>query len=498
MAYELRDFINELKRRRELVEINDEVDWNLEATAFEALSGLIGGPALLFNKVKGVEEGRLLLGHFAASFKKPHRRAAIALGLDPELDRASFFHELFARGKLLRPVEVSSGPCKEVVKMGKDVNLLGYPFVYHAIGDASRYIFMGHVIIKDPDSDWLNMGNYCNSVYSRNRIVVTPYSHTHFVLIYRSKYEARNRSMPVAIVLGPDPAVTLAAVSFIPRGVSELDWAGGIRGSPIEVIKCETSDLLVPANAEMVIEGEIRPYERLLEGPKVENFGFSVGPRQPFYAVRIHCITHRRNPIIPETMLTRGCNSTGIGDGVRGGSTGLAILADGIPIKAGAGFSHAGGTMQFVALKKSNRPGFMREVIDRASSGRLASSPATVFSDEEVNVFEPVEDLETFFTQTNPQRDIRISRESYPLSTLMCDWIDEEDIKKGIAMGSVESSKIFVDATTKENPPMGVKRTSFETLFPEELQKRVMENWRKLGFTEDALWHKSFEKFKMA
>lgn len=497
MAYELRDFINELKRRGELVEINDEVDWNLEAAAFESLSGLLGGPAFLFNKVKGVKEGRLLLGHFAASFKKPHRRAAIALGIDPELDRASFFHELFSRGKLLRPVEISTGPCKEVIEIGKDVNLLDYPFVYHAIGDASRYIFMGHVIIKDPDSDWLNMGNYCNAIYSRNRMVTTPYTHSHFVIIYGSKYEARNRSMPVAIVLGPDPAVTLAAVSFIPLGVSELDWAGGIRGSPIEVVKCETSDLLVPANAEMVIEGEIKPYERLPEGPKIENFGFSVGPRQPFYAIRVHCITHRRNPIIPEAMLTRGCNSTGIGDGVRGGSSGLSLLASGIPIKAAAGFTHAGGAMHFLALKKDKSPGFIREMLDKTSVGRLASSPGVVFVDEEVNVFEPTECLETFFSQTNPQRDFQISKETYPMSTLMCDWIEEEDIKKGIAMGTVESSKITVDATTKEKSPMGVNRTQFETLFPDELQKKVVENWRKWGFTEEAKWHKSWEKFKL-
>jgi 4-hydroxy-3-polyprenylbenzoate decarboxylase len=284
MSYDIRDLIEDLKKRGELIEIDEEADWNYEIPAYEVISGRFDGPAFLFNNIKGVPKGpRVLVGHFSGSFRRPHKRLAVCLGLSPSIDRPTWVREVSAAmGTMLKPVEVATGVCKEVIKMGKEANLMEFPFTYHAIGDGGKYIMINAVSIRDPDSDWMNAGNYAIEVFSKNRLVITPYAHTNFVSIYTNKYEARGEAMPVAVIIGGDPAVSMAAGAILPPGVSEYDFAGGMRGNPVEMVRAETSNLLVPANAEMIIEGEIRPYERLPEGPKIEAFGFSVGPRQPF------------------------------------------------------------------------------------------------------------------------------------------------------------------------------------------------------------------------
>lgn len=495
MIRSLRDFIDELKRRGELVEINEEVDWNYEIGCFDSLSGLSRGPALLFNKVKGVPEGkgRVVVNHLSGTFRKPHRRIAISLDIDPELDRLQYYDEIARRsGAMLRPVEVASGPCKEVIIMGNDVNLLEYPFLYHAIGDGGRYILLGHTTIKDPDSDWINMGNYCVEVYSRNRLVLTPYGYTNFVQIYTLKYEPRNQSMPVAVVLGTDPAVTLSAVTILPPGVSELDAAGGIRGVPVELVRCETSDLLVPANSEMIIEGEVRPYERLPEGPKTESFGFSTGPRQPFYAMRVHCITHRHNPIIPETHQTRGSIAYSLLDGLWSLSWGFPETMAGIPVKGVYASTFTVGNTLYHAIRKLPYPGFTQDILNKIRGIPPGMDKLRLgVVDDDVNITEPGALFEAEYTQTNPARDIFLTGERQPVSTLACSWMEEEDVAK-IKGGTIPAPTTFFDATTKEEPPLGVRRTQFETVIPDEMQKWVVDNWKRLGLTEEPRWQKAW------
>jgi 4-hydroxy-3-polyprenylbenzoate decarboxylase len=357
MAYDLRDYVEDLKKAGDLVEINDEVDWNYEIAAYEVLSGRFGGPAFLFNNIKGIPKGpRALTAQFVGTFRRPHTKAAIAMGLEPQVDRTEWNKVLAKRmSMMLRPVEASSGTCKEIVKMGKEVNLLEFPFTYHAVGDGGRNIICSAAVIKDPDSSWINTGNYAIEVFSKNRLVITPYAHTNFLAIYTQKYQARGQSMPVAICLGGDPAVTMAAGMILPPGVSEYDIAGGIRGTPIELVKAETSDLWGPANAAVGNEGEIRAYERLPAGPKIEVFGFSVGPRQPFYPIRVHCITYRKNPIIWDTHTALGTNGAALQLSLAGLGFKSIANAFGFPYKLGDVFSpvRSGGMGHAAILRKS-------------------------------------------------------------------------------------------------------------------------------------------------
>ena len=495
MSYDTRDFIEDLKKAGELVEINDEVDWNYEISAFEVMSARVGGPAILFNNIKGNKEGKVLVGHFAGTFRKPHRRIAVALGMDPNTDFLDFVQGFNKRAEnYLKPVEVASGQCKEVVKMGKEVNLLEWPFTYHAIGDAGRYIFSNSSIVKDPDSDWTNVGCYSIEVYSKNRLVITPYPHSNWVQIYTTKYEMRNESMPIAIALGGDPAFLLCAGIMAPPGVSESDLAGGLRGKPMEFIKAETSDLLVPANAEMIIEGEVRPYERLPEGPKIEAFGFSVGPRQPRYAIRVHCITHRKNPILPDVHCTPAGSTDCWQKCCMGQGHSMIQRRMGMPISHNFRM-HAisGGHMQAFALKDGPEPykGFKQDMFELAWGIPAFSSPtAHIWTDADVDLTDYEEIVEVIHTKTNPAKDWILLPAAHMQHVLPSSWMEEEDRSRYFTAASMRAPKLIIDATTKEEPPLGIKRTRFETLYPEELQKWVVDNWQRLGFSEETVWKK--------
>jgi 4-hydroxy-3-polyprenylbenzoate decarboxylase len=500
MPYDLRSYVDDLKKAGELVEVDREVDWNYEISAFEVLSGRLGGPAFLFNKIKGCPETRVLAGQFSGTLRRPFKRDAIMLGIDPNVDRFTFFKECIPKfATMLRPVEVATGPCKENIKMGKDVNVFEFPITYHAIGDGGRYMLNNCVTVKDPDSEWINTGNYACEVYSRNRIGLTPYAHTNWVMIYTTKYELRNQSMPMAIVLGGDPAVNFAAGSIVPPGITEYDMAGGLRGTPIELVRCETSDLLVPADAEVVIEGEVRPYERLPEGPKIENFGFSVGPRQPAYAMRVGCITHRNNPIIFDIHCALGCGACFLQDVNFPNAFYLMQKMAGLPIKFTSMMSPSHmGNVQVYHIYDKLYPGFMHDMFD-IGLGNPAMSifPLQLYVDGDVDFFDMGELQEALHTQTNPLRDWIKTERTFTTMTISCSWMEDEDTEKYFRNMQLAQPRLIADATTKEEPPLGVKTTSFETLYPDELQQWVVENWQRLGFKEETMWKKAWREAKL-
>lgn len=498
---DIRDFAQMLKDHGELVEVNEEVSWEYEIPAFELMSGRVNGPAFLFNNVKGIKEpARVLTGHFASPIARPHRRLALALGMDPEIDNLHFSLEVMRRmTRPIRPVEVATGPCKEVVKTGKEVNLFELPFTYHAIGDGGRYCFQQQTIIKDPDSDWQNVGHYCMEIFSPRRVVITPYAQSNFRLIYMTKYEPRNMSMPIALVIGTDPACYLVAATFLPPGVSEYDIVGSLRGTPLEVVKCETSDLLVPANAEVVLEGEVRPYEELPEGPKPESFGFCAGPRQPNFAVRVNCITHRKNPVLLDLHQGPGAGGPSLSDAAFRTVSG-AVAALGFPVKA-AHMYVDWCARTVVSLKDKTYPepypgfrGFLYNMME--GNAVLGALPNPLVLDPDVNLWDREEVIEAIMTQTNPVRDVIVTRDKFSRMTIDASYTEEEDRAKHFMLALFRSPHLYIDATTKEETPLGVPRTQFETLFPPELQKRVVDNWKKWGFEGEPSWHKDYIEFK--
>ncbi|MBI4331543.1 MAG: UbiD family decarboxylase, partial [Chloroflexi bacterium] len=270
---DLRQFISKLEAEKELCPIGEEVDWDLEAAAMLRLCYEKGLPAPLFQKARGYPAGDRMVGGILSN----HKRIASSLEIDPAVHPLQLMEEYLRRKKrLIRPVLVEGGPCKENVHLGKEVNLLEFPVPFIHRGDGGRYIGTWHIVIcKDPDSEWVNWGMYRAMVHDSTTLGLFTEDVQHLTTLYRQKYEARNRPMEIALAIGVEPITSICAATDIPFGVSEAEVAGGIRGQPLELVKCETVDLCVPSTAEIVIEGEILPHERKDEGPFGEYTGYA-------------------------------------------------------------------------------------------------------------------------------------------------------------------------------------------------------------------------------
>jgi UbiD family decarboxylase len=270
MNYEgLRDWLARVDEVGELRKV-DGVDWNLEMGAIVDVlyrEHPPYPPALLFDKIKDHANGyRALFGHFASP-----KRIALTLGVDDEFDHVleftRMYHEKIKHCTPVQMTEVKDGPVLENVQEGDRVNLWEFPSPLLHEKDGGRYLGTGHLVItKDPDSSWINVGTYRIMSQERNTagIYIGPGKHAY---IHKQKYFEKNRPMPVNVVLGSDPLVWFAACCPVPAGISEFDFAGGLRKEPVKVMRSDITGLPYPADAEIVLEGEIRPGEMKEEGP---------------------------------------------------------------------------------------------------------------------------------------------------------------------------------------------------------------------------------------
>ncbi|GFO67206.1 hypothetical protein GMLC_07850 [Geomonas limicola] len=253
-----------------------------------------GGKALWFSRVKG-SRFPLVTNLFGA----PARLAA-ALGVD-HLDQLSARMErlLDHPGEALAPCLVHQAPCQEVLQEPPD--LFSFPFLKSWPEDGGRFITLPLVVTRDPETGADNLGMYRVRLFDPCRAGIRwkPGSggHGHY-----QKYQAAGRPMPVAIAVGGDPVLTLAAALPLPQGLDELSLAGYLRGEAVPLVRCKSSDLLVPADAELVIEGVIEPGELLSEGPFGNHTG-SYHPGAEVPVLRVTCVTHRAQPVCLATVV---------------------------------------------------------------------------------------------------------------------------------------------------------------------------------------------------
>ena len=293
MAYrDLREFINQLEKEGELQRIKAEVDWDLELSHISKLSDEKGGPALLFENVKGYSTPVFVSALASA------KRLAVALDFPRDLSVMGSAREWMRRTlkEKIPAVEVATGPCKENIDMGDKVNLLKFPVPKYYKGDGGRYIGTTHCIIsKSPETGWVNLGTHRMQVLDKSHagIWMIPGKH---VWLHLKEYEKLGKPMPVAVAIGVDPTIFLCSSAPFPPQECEYDYIGALRGLPVEVVKGETVDLPIPATAEVVLEGEVDPTALRDEGPYGEYSGYyqATFPK-PF--MKVNCITYRNNPI---------------------------------------------------------------------------------------------------------------------------------------------------------------------------------------------------------
>lgn len=289
---DLREFIEKLWLEGELAEISAEVDWRYEIGGIVRKNLDLKGPALLFRKIKDYSSPLFTCG------LSTYLRLSLALGLAADLSLREIIFEL--RKRIKKPIQanhVKTGPCKENIQKGDQVDLFRLPVPLWQEGDGGRYLGTWHgVITKDPETGWTNGGMYRVMIHDPKTLGILIARDQHIGLHYE-KYRKMNEGMPVAIVIGMDPVLPLTFLAPLPSQKEEYDIAGGVRGEAIDLVKCETVDLEVPASAEIVIEGEIYPDDRKVEGPFGEWMGHYGGKAGPRPVIHVRCMTHRDSPI---------------------------------------------------------------------------------------------------------------------------------------------------------------------------------------------------------
>jgi 2,5-furandicarboxylate decarboxylase 1 len=294
---DLRTFAQLLEQRGELVRISRQVNPRFELAALlQQLEK--AGKAYIFENLEGAQYP--LVGGLLSS----PQRLGLSVGQDAGPDYNHRDHaRVFAAGvQAATPTtEVSSGPVKDVVISGDDVDLSNLPVPTFFELDSGPFITGAVGISRDPAHGQLNMGFYRTLITGKNTMVVNASSMSDLRRIYAAAEES-GKSMPVALVIGAPPACLMCASGKTPPGVSELDIAGGLMGAPVELVKCETSDLLVPANAEMIIEALVDPSDRIENtlGEFAGQYGPEIAP-----VSRVTAITHRKDALFYSIMAGR-------------------------------------------------------------------------------------------------------------------------------------------------------------------------------------------------
>jgi 2,5-furandicarboxylate decarboxylase 1 len=293
MPQDLRTFLDGVKRDNpeDFLVVSREVDPAFEITAITVKleQEAKRRPILLFEKVKGTSFPVLTNLHAGRA------RLAAAIRAKPEEIQRAY---LRAMEKPIQPKVVSTGPVKEMVLTGDRLDLYKLPQILHHQEDAGAYITAAISFAKDPNADtW-------NCAYNRLMIKGRDTTSIHLTLAkhlweFQRAAEAQGKVLPVAFAIGVHPAIALGCLAIGSIDEDERGIMGGLFGEALELVKCETSDLLVPAHAELILEGEILPHERTAEGPFGEFTGYSLGERQR-EVLKVRAITHRRDAIFQD------------------------------------------------------------------------------------------------------------------------------------------------------------------------------------------------------
>ncbi|MFQ5585525.1 MAG: menaquinone biosynthesis decarboxylase [Thermodesulfobacteriota bacterium] len=314
---DLREFVALLEGRGLLKRVKSEVDPHLEVA--EIMDRLVrkGGAAVLFESVKGYDmpivanlfgtEERVALGlgireeelsdigKFLAYLQRPEPPE----GLWEAVKSIPFFGKMLTLG----PKGVRSAPCQEVVAEGDAVDISTIPIIKCWPDDAAPLITWPLVVTQGPDGGPMNVGIYRMQYLDGRRCIMRWLKHRGGAQ-HQRLWQERGKSMPLAVAIGCEPATTIAAVTPVPDTMSEFHFAGILRKRAIELVDCRTVPLKVPATAEIVLEGEIRHDDTVMEGPFGDHTGYYNSP-EPFPVFHIKCVTHRKNPLYLTTITGR-------------------------------------------------------------------------------------------------------------------------------------------------------------------------------------------------
>lgn len=462
----MRDYLEKLERAGKLKRVTKPVDptWEPGAMAkwmFQALpeKDRFG---LRFDRVTG-SEIPLVLGALGSSTEA----FAIGLGVAPDQINA---HTRNALLHMIPPKTVASAAVHDVVITGAEVDLGKLPIPTYTPGkDCAPYITTT-IVTRNRETGVQNLGVYRTQVLDGKRVIVNLTPGRQCYSNMRS-YHDKGETMPIAWIIGAEPVVYMAATANLTYGIDELDFAGGLAGEPIELVRAKTCDLLVPANAEIVIEGEIRSGETSLEGPFGEFAGF-MGPTEQRPIAHITAITTREKPLFyglvsqmppsESTMLQSLTNAGLLLKQLRDDHGEVAVDDVFIDLTFGGVLAHA-----IVAMRPAV-PGHAKRI------GRLIAAMSPIkritLVDSDVDIRDSLHIEWAMNARFNPVRDtVIIDDVFFPLH------MDPSIRPAGGA--APQGSKIVIDATQKIDP-------GTFSLPPREIMMKALDSWKASGLPE--------------
>jgi len=454
MSKDLRQFLDALEKEmpEEIIHVKREVSPKYEAPALVAKLEQQGRfPVVLFEKVKGSSYKLLMNTHASV------RRMCYALGI-PFQNFTAAYREL--EEKRIKPKRVSDGPVKEVILKGDKVDLNLLPITTLHELDAGPYIDGGMLLSRDPELGHYNLGVFRHMVQKKDQLGVqfSETAQTHYI---HKKYERAGKDMEVAIIIGHHPAFTIGAVANTSPGVDQYEVCGALMREPIELVKCETVDLEVPANSEIVIEGYIPPDVREYEAPYGEYPG-TYGKRRLNPVIKVTAITMRHDAIYQNGFSGHRDNL------IWGFFNRLNIIYRFV--------KHAVPSVVDIIMPISGRCRFVcyikiRKTVEgeakNAAFAAFAADPFlkyVVVVDEDVNIYNDVEVIHAIATRVRADEDIFIvpNAKGSPLDPTVRD--------------PALVTKVGIDATRKPYHPEEIKVPGVEGLNVEDyVEKAVLD-----------------------
>jgi 4-hydroxy-3-polyprenylbenzoate decarboxylase len=475
---DLREYIYRLEREKELQRVSTEVDWNLEIGAITRRALDLRAPAPLFESIKGYPKGYRVLGNLLGP-TNPVTQGRFSLSMDlpkdtPTLQVIDEFGDRIK--KPLKPKRVKSGPCKENVKTDS-LDLLEFPIPLIHQTDGGRYIGTWHVdVTKDPEEGWVNWGMYRHMLHDKETMGWDPGIPGHAYAHYR-KYEGRDEEMPFAMAIGTEPVSSIVAGAGFPWGVEERDMAGAIRGKPIEVVKCETVDLDVPATSEIVIEGIVKPHERRSEGPFGEWTGYCTAGARNRLVVHVTCISHREDPILTISNMGKPWDECGVIQSItQSANIASELRSRGLPFKS---VYTPPPVLAVIVSTKSPYPGFEHTLASAIWSSRVAVQiPYIIVVDEDVDVTSFVDVFWCLTSRMHPYHGITV--ESGTPSHELIPFLTPTERKRP---DQIRSHRALFNATFPPEWPneMVPKIMDFEHAWPPEVREKVLTRWKEYG-----------------
>ena len=490
----LRDLVDMLEQKGQLTRVGALVDPELEvAEIMRRLMYDKDRPAILFENVKGYTIP--ILGNTFGS----NERLRIALEEDDfsqignrivDLTRMKMPTGVFGKLRMLPklseisdygPKHIDSGPVKELVLTEEQADLYSLPILRSFKGDAGRFITFGLTVTKHPDTEVTNMGVYRMQILNARKAIMhwqihkRGAQHLEILKDKKSKNEAdvsKDSRIAVAVVIGADPATMFSAVAPVPEGMDKYLFSGIVRKKGIKLVKCNTVDLEVPANAEIVLEGYVDPDDIQMEGPFGDHTGYYT-PAEPYPCFNLTCISMRKNPIYLTTVVGKPIlEDAYIGKVIERSFLPLIQMFHpevvDFSMPAAAWFQG----LAIISIKK-RYPGQAKKVMMGLwGMGQLSLTKMFVTVDHDINVHDMDEVLWAVTTRTDPKRDLMFI-ENAPTDTL-------DPSSPLLNLGS----KVGIDATTKWHQEGFSREIQVLAAVDEETQTLVSKRWGEYGFSD--------------